>query len=164
EVAARGVLVDVVGVVLDLEAGLGDAGRVREREVALVRERLRRHDGDLAWPALRVVVEGVLAFHECGCGARQDLARAGRARPRGPTTGAKPFMTSSKQSECPPIPTTCPISCVTSDWKCCARVSPAIVSAASDTRSGSTATSTFTCPPPPSTKGSTGATGGSLHS
>ena len=62
EVALRRVLVGVVGIGLDLEAGLGDAGRVGEREVALVVERLGRDDRDLSGPAARVVVEGVFAF------------------------------------------------------------------------------------------------------
>ena len=48
EIALRRVPVRVVGIPLDLDARLGDAGRVRERKVALVREPLRRNDGDLS--------------------------------------------------------------------------------------------------------------------
>ena len=62
EVAARRVLVGGVGIVLDREAGLGDAGRVGEREVALVVERLGGDDGDLAGASARVIVESVFAF------------------------------------------------------------------------------------------------------
>jgi len=40
EISARRVLVDVVGIANDLEARLGDAGRVGKREIALVIERL----------------------------------------------------------------------------------------------------------------------------
>ena len=42
EVPLRRVLVGVLGILLDLEAGLGDAGGVGEREIALVVERLGR--------------------------------------------------------------------------------------------------------------------------
>ena len=52
EVALRGVLVGVVGIALDLEAGLGDAGRVGEREIALIGQRLGRNDRDLSGPAV----------------------------------------------------------------------------------------------------------------
>ena len=51
EVALGRVLVDVVRILLDLEAGLGDARRVREREVPLIVQRLRGDDGDLAGPS-----------------------------------------------------------------------------------------------------------------
>ena len=67
EVAAGRVLVGVLGVLLDLEAGLGDAGRVGEGEVALVVERLGGDDCDLPGPPRGVVVESVLAFHLVGC-------------------------------------------------------------------------------------------------
>ena len=40
-----------VGVGGDLEARLGDAGRVRERQVALADQRLGRDDLDLPWPS-----------------------------------------------------------------------------------------------------------------
>jgi hypothetical protein len=46
---------------VDLHARDGDPRRVREREVTLCRDRLRRHDFDLAGAALSVVVEGFLA-------------------------------------------------------------------------------------------------------
>ena len=62
EIALRGVGVGELGVALDLEARLGDARRVGEREVALVGERLGGNDRDLSRAAVRVVVEGVLAF------------------------------------------------------------------------------------------------------
>ena len=65
EVALGGVLVGEVRVALDLEARLGDARRVGERQVPLVGERLGRNDRDLSRPSLRVVVERVLSFgHE----------------------------------------------------------------------------------------------------
>ena len=51
EVALRGVRVGKVGILLDLEARLGDAGRVGEREVPLIGQRLGRNDGDLAGPS-----------------------------------------------------------------------------------------------------------------
>jgi len=47
----------------DGEARLGDAGRVRERKVALVREGLGRYDLHFSRTRKRVVVEGVFAFH-----------------------------------------------------------------------------------------------------
>ena len=61
EVALGRVLVGVVRVALDLEAGLGDAGRVGEREIALIGQRLGGDDRDLAGASLAMVVERVLA-------------------------------------------------------------------------------------------------------
>ena len=66
EVALRRVLVREIGILLDLEARLGDAGRVGERQIALIGQRLGRNDGDLSRPAVGVVVEGVLAFGHDG--------------------------------------------------------------------------------------------------
>ena len=60
EIALRGVLVRVLGIALDLEARLGDAGRIGEREVALIVERFGGDDGDLAGPSTCVIVERVL--------------------------------------------------------------------------------------------------------
>ena len=53
EVAARRVLPGHLGVGGDLEARLGDAGRVRERQIALRDERLGRDDLELPGPAAR---------------------------------------------------------------------------------------------------------------
>ncbi len=50
----------VLGISLDLEAGLGDAGTVCEREIALGLGRLGRPDLDLAAASLRVIVQSVL--------------------------------------------------------------------------------------------------------
>ena len=60
QVPARGVLERVVGVLLDLEAGLGDPGRVGHREVARGEHALGRDDLDLPGLALLVVVERLL--------------------------------------------------------------------------------------------------------
>ena len=60
EVALAGVLVDELGVPGDLEARLGDAGRVGERKVAGGRARLGGDDLEFSLAARRVVVEGVL--------------------------------------------------------------------------------------------------------
>ena len=65
EVALGRVRVREIVVALDLETRLGHARRVGERQVPLVGQRLGRHDGDLARPTGRMVVERVLAFsHE----------------------------------------------------------------------------------------------------
>ena len=63
EVSAGSVLVGVVGILLDLEAGLGDAGRVGEGEIALVVERLCGNDSDFARPPRGVVIESVFSLH-----------------------------------------------------------------------------------------------------
>ncbi len=63
EVALGCVLVDVVGLRLDLEAGDRDPGRIGEREVALVVEGLGRYYRDLSGAAGRVVVEGFFTLH-----------------------------------------------------------------------------------------------------
>ena len=60
EVPLARVLVGQVGVALDLEARLGDARRVGERQVARRRARLGRDDLELSLAAGAVVVEGVL--------------------------------------------------------------------------------------------------------
>ena len=51
QVAAHGVVVGGVGVLVDLDAGGGDAGRIGERQVALGDQRLGRDDLDLSRPA-----------------------------------------------------------------------------------------------------------------
>ena len=61
QVALGGVGVGVVGAGGDLAAWLRHARRVGERQVALVLEGLGRRDLDLAGPAARVVIEGLLA-------------------------------------------------------------------------------------------------------
>jgi hypothetical protein len=67
EVSLGGVLVDEGRVALDLEAGFRDAGGIGEGEIPLVRERFCRNDGDLPRPAVRVIVEGILALcHRAG--------------------------------------------------------------------------------------------------
>ena len=60
KVALRRVGVREIRVAFDLEARLGDAGRVCQRKVPLIGQRLRRHDGDLAGSAARMIVESVL--------------------------------------------------------------------------------------------------------
>ena len=60
EVALRRVGICLVGVPLDLEAGLRDTGRVRESQIPLVRERLRRNYCDLARAAGPVIFECVV--------------------------------------------------------------------------------------------------------
>jgi hypothetical protein len=57
QVAARGVFVRQRRVFLDREAGVGDTGRIGERQVALVRQRLGRRDRDLAAARRAVVFE-----------------------------------------------------------------------------------------------------------
>ena len=51
EIALGRVLVRDIGILLNLEAGLGHAGRVGEREIALIVERLGGNDGDLSGPS-----------------------------------------------------------------------------------------------------------------
>ncbi|MCY1518156.1 hypothetical protein D9M68_528650 [compost metagenome] len=58
EVAARGVLEGVGRVLDDFLAGRGHAGRVGQRQVALVDHLLGRRDGDLAGDGKLVVLEG----------------------------------------------------------------------------------------------------------
>ena len=74
EVPLGRVLVDVVRVVLDGQAGLGDSRGVGEREVALVVQRLRGDDRNLAGSSARVIVEGVVAF---GHGQRRKVVASG---------------------------------------------------------------------------------------
>jgi hypothetical protein len=63
------VLVGVVGVGLDLEAGLGDPGGVGQCEVPLVGQGLGGNDGDLPGAATGMVFEGILSLHwRPGCG------------------------------------------------------------------------------------------------
>ena len=57
EIPAGGVFPDVLGMILDLEAGLGDAGGVGERKLETGAAGLGRLDGDLAGFALAVVIE-----------------------------------------------------------------------------------------------------------
>jgi hypothetical protein len=61
QVAARGIAEGVVRVGRDLLAGRGHAGRVGQRQVALVRQRLGSGDGHLARRRELVVLEGVAA-------------------------------------------------------------------------------------------------------
>ena len=61
EVALRRVLVDLLGVLRDLQAGLGDAGAVGEREVLLRAAGLGRDDLDLPLAAAGVVLERLFA-------------------------------------------------------------------------------------------------------
>ena len=61
QVAARGELGGHGGVGLDVEARVGDAGGVGQREVALVQQRLRRRDGNLAFRGAAVVLAGGIA-------------------------------------------------------------------------------------------------------
>jgi hypothetical protein len=63
QIALGGVLVGVVRVGLDLQAGFGDPRGVGQREVALIGQRLGGDDRDLARSAAGMVVECVLAFH-----------------------------------------------------------------------------------------------------
>ena len=44
-----------LGIALDRETGLGDAGRVRERQVSLIVERLRGDDRNFAGSATRLI-------------------------------------------------------------------------------------------------------------
>ena len=59
QVAARGVLPRAVLVACDLQARLGDAGRVGEREVELADQRLGRNDLELSLASTAVVFERV---------------------------------------------------------------------------------------------------------
>ena len=61
EVSLGGIGVGVVRIGLYLKAGLGHAGRVRQREVALRSEGLGRDDLDLAGPSVLVIAECVFA-------------------------------------------------------------------------------------------------------
>ena len=61
QVAARRVLPGELRVLRDLQARLGDAGRIRERQVALGDQRLGRDDLDLPGPPSAVVVERVVS-------------------------------------------------------------------------------------------------------
>src|SRR5262249_29243945 len=62
EIALRCVCVREIRISLDLEAGLGNSGRVSKRQIPLVGQRLRRNYRDFSRAAVRVVVESVLAF------------------------------------------------------------------------------------------------------
>ncbi len=61
EVAARGVFGRQRGVGLDVQAGVGHARRIGQRQVALVGQRLGRRDGNLAARGCAVVLAGGLA-------------------------------------------------------------------------------------------------------
>jgi len=60
EVSTGGVAEDIVGIRVNLAARLGDAGGVREREIARRRHRLRRHRLHLARAGVLVVRQRVL--------------------------------------------------------------------------------------------------------
>ena len=74
EVAARGVLVDLVRVARDLAAGLGDPRGVGEREVFLGPGGLGRGDLELSGPALRVIGQRLLSSDQ-GLLRRRALRR-----------------------------------------------------------------------------------------
>jgi hypothetical protein len=57
EVAPRGIIPCRVGVFLDLDAGLGDAGRIGAGQIAPVGEGLGRPDLELAGLGIAVIVE-----------------------------------------------------------------------------------------------------------
>jgi hypothetical protein len=61
QVPADGVLVGEIRVLLDLQAGLGHAGAVGEREIARGGDRLGGNDLDLPLAPTGVIVERVLA-------------------------------------------------------------------------------------------------------
>ncbi len=79
EVAARGVLVRERRIGLDRQAGVGHAGRVGEREVALVRQRLGRQHRDLAAHGGAVVLERGIAQRALGGGEFGDVLLQGVA-------------------------------------------------------------------------------------
>ena len=80
QVAARGVLPrPISGFARDLQARLGDAGRIRERQIALGDQRLGRDDLDLSRPSNTVIVERVLFPDHLYSG---DVARCARLIPR----------------------------------------------------------------------------------
>ncbi len=58
EVALAGVIIRGVFILVDLQAGHGDARRITQRQVALRDQRLGRRDGDFARLAHRVIEEG----------------------------------------------------------------------------------------------------------
>jgi hypothetical protein len=68
EVGARGVFGRERGVFFDREARIGHTGRVGEREIALVHQRLGRHDRDLAAGGRAVVFERRIAKRLFGGG------------------------------------------------------------------------------------------------
>ncbi len=76
QVGAAGVLGGERRVVGDRQAGIGHAGRIGERQVALVRQRLGRRDRDLAAHRLAVIVERGLAQRLLG-GAQLLVATCG---------------------------------------------------------------------------------------
>ena len=79
-VAARGVAERVVGIGDDLLARRGDARRIREREVALVRQLLGRRDRDLPGRRELVILERRLAQFGLLVGRRRrGAARTARA-------------------------------------------------------------------------------------
>ncbi len=65
QVAARGVLPGHLGIGGDLQARLGDARRVGERQIALRDQRLGRDHLQLSRPAVAVVVERVVLPNHC---------------------------------------------------------------------------------------------------
>ena len=64
EVPAGGVVEDAPRLLVDLPAGLGDAGAVCEREVPLGLGGLGGPDLDLPGPSAQVVVEGILSANQ----------------------------------------------------------------------------------------------------
>ena len=80
QVAARRVLGRQRRVLLDRQAGVGHAGRVGERQVALVGQRLGRRHRDLAARRRAVVLER---------GVAQRLLRPGTAAPRLPSSSPR---------------------------------------------------------------------------
>ena len=100
EVAARRVPVRVLRIPLDLEARLGDAGRIGEREVALVGEGLGGDDRDLAGSWGGVVVERVLAVHR----TENSGSRCEGAPDEGPTLYPSPLSTLARLTDAAPKP------------------------------------------------------------
>ena len=66
EIPLGRVLVDVIGVVLDLQARLCHARGVRQRQITLVSQRFGGDDGDFAGAAARMIVQRVFTFHRRG--------------------------------------------------------------------------------------------------
>ena len=87
QIAAGGVAVGIDRIVDDFLAGGGDAGRVRQRQIALVDELLGRRDRQLSGDGMLVIFEGGLAkrfaeFHSTlwESGPRGDAPDAARGR------------------------------------------------------------------------------------
>src|SRR4029079_6976629 len=96
QVAARGVLPGKLGGRRDLQARLGDAGRIRERQVALRDERLGGDDLDLSGPPGTVVVERVVTSdHRLGTLTGFHTSRDGLARAKPAITVTVTFLASN---------------------------------------------------------------------